>query len=469
VAKRKTRKKKDSDNTDELKRDPITGSEIKIDAIMDIAEKDSEAFMGKKGHLVGHNPIIHVLPVPAISCRIILQNEGLPLSRCYQLVGPAGSYKSTMAAEWGRWHRICGGGAFLKEAEDKPTPDLRNSVFNWDVKAIRVEDCDSIEEWQTKTTKGTQFLQKRLEQKDMPGRTVPFCMIVDSLTGKPSERTKKSILESGHASPHFAIEAQLINDWLKTFPGVIRDWPFTFVGVNHLKVHRDSLTGEVDYQIPGGQALRFHCAAIIELNRLGKIKEYSNFKAATIGMRSIKNSYGVDDARICVRFKTWLQEDAENVYRLHSRFEWWEASILYLCDGWGLPAARQKKLMSAVQEVCDFHSKSGGSLGKLYWSKRLGVQSSDAMPPHDLGVELERHPDVLEDLYPVLGVQRRPFFEPGADFLGKLEDYAYVARQAESAAIAAERALALETEAEALGAVPVAVPQEAAEEPTNGV
>jgi RecA/RadA recombinase len=452
------RKKSTKNVADDVTVDPTTGEAIAVDTVMDTVERDSEAYMGKKGHLVGHEPLIHVLPVPAISCRIIMQNEGLPLSRCYQLVGPAGSYKSTMAAEWARWHRICGGGGFLKEAETKPTPDLRNSVVNWDVKAIRVADCDTVDEWQLKTMKDTQFLQKRLEQKDMPGRTVPFCMIVDSLTGKPSERTRKKILEDGHASPHFAIEAQMISDWLKTYPGVIRDWPFTFVGVNHLKVHRDALTGEIDYQVPGGQALKFHCAAIIELNRLGKIKEYANYKAATVSMRTIKNSYGTDDARICVRFKTWLQEDAEGVHRLHSRFEWWEASILYLCDGYGISDAKSKPLLPKINEVCDFHSKSGGSVGKLYWSKRLGVTSDDALPPHDLGLELERHPDVLADLYPILGIQRRPFFEPGVCFQGKLEDYAYVTRQAEAAALATERAQQLQSAALAIGVTPATAP-----------
>jgi len=465
LAKRKTKKEKAEE---ELAIDPLTGAQIATDNVMDIAEADSEAYMGKKGHLVGHDSVMHVLPMPAISARILFQNEGLPLSRVYQVVGPAGSYKSTFGAEICRWHRICGGGGFLKEAETKPASDLRNSVVNWDVKAIRMEDADTIEEWQAKVMKGTQFLQKRLEQKDMPGRTIPFCMMVDSLTGKPSARTKKDIMETGHAKPHFAIEAQLISDWLKAYPGVIRDWPFTFVGINHLKVHRDSLTGEVDYQMPGGQALRFHCAAIIELNRLGKIKEFSNYKAATISMRSIKNSYGADDARISVRFKTWMQEDAEGVHRLHSRFEWWEASILYLADGYGQTKTKAAQVLPAVKEVCDFHSKAGGSLGKLYWSKRLGVESSDAMPAHDLGVELERHPDVLAELYPVLGIQRRPFFQPGVDFQGQLEDYAYVTQQAEAAALATERALQIEAEMAALGATkgeaPDAQPGDDAEE-----
>jgi len=41
--------------------------------------------------------------------------------------------------------------------------------------------------------------------------------------------------------------------------------------------------------------------------------------------------------------------------------------------------------------------------------------------------------DVLSDLYEVTGVQRRPFFRPGVDYMKTLEDYAYVAAQADAA------------------------------------
>jgi hypothetical protein len=217
----------------------------------------------------------------------------------------------------------------------------------------------------------------------------------------------------------------------------------TFIGVNHLKLAMDE-RGNPDYNIPGGWSLKFQCAAIFNLERMGQIKEFANYKAATISMQTIKNSYGPDRIRIQVRFKTWYNEDAPGVHRLHSRFEWWEAGILFLSDGLGLSDAKKKLLQPKLKEACDIREKSGGSAGKLYYSNRLGVSASDAMSAHELGVLLETRPEVLADIYTVTGIQRRPFFRPGVDYMSQLEEHAYVAAQADAADDAIKRLQALQ-------------------------
>jgi len=401
------------------------------DLFADVVSK-VETQMQKKGMLVGHDEVLQVLPVPAFSMRYLLQNEGLPLSCIYQVVGPQASYKSTLAAEIIRWHRICGGAGLLCEAETKATPQLRNAVLNYDPKAVRVEDCLTFEDWQKKTIMYTNQLQKNMDAANGPGRVVPWCAVVDSLTGKASEHTLKNIAKKGHADLHFPVEARQMADFMRAYPQMLLGWPFTFVGVNHLKVQRNP-DGSVDMAIPGGWALKFQCAAIIEMERIGSIKEFSTYKAATVRMSMIKNSYGPEDARIQVRFKTWLQEDAPEVFRLHARFEWWEASILFLATGAGLPKAKAERIVPRMKEACDIHEKAGGSAGKLYWSKALGVPSSDAMSAHDLGVMLETRPDVLGDLYDVCGIARRQFFQPGIDYLKQQDEYAHIVAQADAA------------------------------------
>jgi len=397
----------------------------------------------KKGILVGHNPQISVLPVPAFIVRYLLQNEGLPLSCCYQAVGEQASYKSTFAAEVMRWHAICGGKGILLEAETKPTADLRNSVLNWDIDAIHVEDCEMQEHWQDKCTDLTNQIQKLAEQSAGPGRTQPYCIVVDSLTGKASKKTIENIDEVGHAAMHFPVEAKNIADYMRAYPQKLLGWPWTFLGVNHCKPSLDE-RGNIVYNIPGGYALKFQCAAIFELARLGQIKEYSNYKAATISLNTLKNSYGPDRIRIQVRFKTWLVEEEQGINRLHSRFEWWEAGILLLAEGAGLSKARAASLLPKLKEVCDVKTKAGGSTGKLYHSNRLEVSAASAMSAHELGVLLETKPEVLADIYQVLGIQRRPFFRPGVDFMSQLEENAHVTAQADAADDAVRRMAALQ-------------------------
>lgn len=250
---------------------------------------------------------------------------------------------------------------------------------------------------------------------------------------------------------HFPVEAKQMADFMRAHPQNLLGWPLTFVGVNHLKMATDAQTGQVDLNIPGGWALKFQCAAIVQMERMGKVKEYSNYKAANVRFNTIKNSYGVDNIRAMVRFKTWYQEDAPGVQRLHSRFEWWEAGILFLATGAGLTQANQKIMVPKMREVCDIREKSGGSAGKLYWSKRLGVSANDAMPAHDLGVLLERRPDVLTDIYAVLNITQQPYFKPGVDFLAQQAGNEHVRAQSDAADIAVAQLQLLFEQQEDLG------------------
>jgi hypothetical protein len=432
-------------------KEPVTGDSINRDAVFDQLITDVQTKMQKKGMLVGHDPVLTVLPVPAFIIRYLLRNTGLPMSCIYQVVGPQGCYKSTFAMEILRWHRLCGGFGQLCEAETKAADEMRPAVLNWDMKAVSVEDCATFEDWQRKTLLTTAQFQKACEKAGGPGRTIPFCNVVDSLTGKASEQTLKKIDEHGHATMHFASEARQMADFMRAYPQKLLGWPITFVGVNHMKIAKDAITGVIDYNIPGGWSLKFQCAGIIEMDRIGKIQEYANYKAALVKFNTIKNSYGEDSVRINVRFKTWHQEDAPGVWRLHSRFEWWEAGIQFLATGQGLTQAKAKVLVPKMREVCDIHEKSGGSAGKLYWSNRLGVASSDAMPAHDLGMRLEQRPDVLTDLYNLLDITQQPYFKPGVDYLQQQEGYEHVLEQANAAEAASAAMRKLQEEQAALG------------------
>jgi hypothetical protein len=137
---------------------------------------------------------------------------------------------------------------------------------------------------------------------------------------------------------------------------------------------------------------------------------------------------------------------------------------MLLCKCAGQTKTVAGMLHPRLKEVCDVHEKKGGSKGTLYWSNRLGVTSSDAMPAHDLGMLLEQSPNVLAELYPVLGIQRRPFFKPGVDYLGQLDDYEHVVLQAEAAQQSVDRAKALQEQALALGPTLVRAPGDMEEE-----
>jgi hypothetical protein len=402
--------------------------------------------MGKKGYLVGHNPLLQLMPVPSLLMRWLLQNEGWPLGGFYQIVGPEGCYKSTLAMEILRWHRMIGGVGLLLEAETKPTPMLRNAILNYDLAAVHVENCRTLNEWTDKWKEQTRDFQERCIKADM-ARMIPYCSVTDSIMCKASQQTKEKVMKEG-LNLAFPIEANLLKTFMQVAPDLLLEWPFTWIGINHLKLKYDDM-GRPDYNIPGGWSLKFQMTSTITLDVFGGIKEFANHKEAMVEMKTLKNSHGPNKIRANVKFKTWRQMD-EGVDRLHARFEWWEGAVNLLKYGAGMAKATSARLLPKIKEVCNIQEKSG-SKPKRYHCKELGVSPSEAMVAHDLGWRLEQCPNVLADLYTVLGIQRHPFWQPGVDFLAQQEMYKHVADQAQLAKEASERAQKLQEEALAIG------------------
>lgn len=420
-----------------------------LNAVVDDIFSKTIADVGKKkgdaGVAIGHERLL-VLPVPSLAVRYLFQNEGLMLGKFLQYVGVEASFKSTMLAETMRWHRICGGFGVLAEAESKPTPELRNAIMHWDIRAIKVEECESIEDWQQILSWYTVMLQKRFSAVGGPGPVVPVCLGVDSLLGKASRHTIKKLEERGHAAVHFAVEANLIKDFMQSFPHKLTNWPFTLIGVNHLKMGTDD-NGLPVRNVPGGGALKFQKAIEIDIGKIGKVEDKSGYKEARLVMQTYKNTYGAERIKVHVKLRLWYQNDApkgeEPIYRLHGAFQWHTATVDILFTGLGMSKLMQARLIPQIKEIIDIHEKAGGIRGKLYWSNRLNVSSAEALEPELFGALIEQDTVLLGELYPILNIQRRPFFQPGVNYMRQREAYAHVVQQAEAAEIAVKRAEAL--------------------------
>lgn len=434
-------KKKKPRVEDEFKRPNLSDINSAADSVLEGAIADVEVKSTKKGMWIGHDQPIVCLPVPSLVVRYLLQSTGLPLSRVYQLVGPQKSYKSTGAVEIGRWHCLCGGRGVLHEAETKATPDLRNSVLHWQDHLLRIEDCASLEDWMRKVMWYNTAVQKKCSLKAGPGKTMPFFQIVDSLLGKACEDTIKKVKERGAPQRDFAMEANFIKTYMQVYPQALHSWPFTFLGINHQKMGQDA-DGMPERKIPGGYSLKFQAAAQIEFKKVKGLQTYANYKKVTLNLITHECSYGPDRKRIEVDVIFWYQEDSPGVPRLYCRWEWWAATVQMLYRGAGLSKADFERYQPKIKEVINIHQRDS-SPQNLYWAKELGMASADALPAHDFGVLLESKQEILDALYPILGVQNRALFQPGVDFLAQQEGFAHVIEQAMSAKAKAEIAASM--------------------------
>ena len=374
--------------------------------------------LAKKGQFTGQSQF-HVIPMPSLAARYLLQNEGWPLGKIASVSGPPKSYKSVLAMEIGRWHTAVGGRIFRCECESKDNEGLRQSVLHWNEKVIKNVFCTSLEEWQMNINFTTDALQKKFSAEDGPGRTIPVCEIVDSVMGQAALKTIENMDKSGHAQKRFADEAKFIADFMRTYPQKLLDWPFTMVGVNHVKLTTDAQGNQTEYE-PGGFSIPYQIAFNIRCRKVGSHELCEDCVRHTISIRTEHNSYGIEKKMIHVPLTFWYVPDAEGIPKLHSQFEWWESDILLLFKGVGFRKDDFAFLEPKIKEIVDLHEKNCGSKGNMYWSNKLGVPSSDPVSMHELGVLLEQSPQVLVDLYRVLGIARHPFFQPGLDYLAQV-------------------------------------------------
>jgi hypothetical protein len=354
---------------------------------------------------------------------MFLKNEGLGLGFFYVVCGLPGSFKSTLGLEIGRWHAGLNGLVAIAETEGKANSEMQVAICDWKHNQLQTTVCQSLEDWQTVAINYFSIIKKKMKSAGGGGQTWPFMMMVDSLSGRLSRKVAENIKTTGYGVKRFADEAKFNSDFIKCVGAEMIGWPFTFIAINHLKTGTDPVTGLPVTNIPGGEMMKFANVLTIAMGVSRGVEQFADYKAALISLRLEKNSYGPGGGQMQVRYRTWYEDDENGNPKLKGKFEWHEASILMLHSGFGLRKREAEYIKPRVDEVFDIHEKSGGSAGKLFWSNRLGVPSSDAMKARDLGEMLETRPDILADLYKALEIPRRPFFQPGVDYQEQIDAY----------------------------------------------
>lgn len=385
------------------------------------------------------------LPVPSLSTRVLLRQEGLPLGKHMMVVGLQECFKSTFCDEVIRWHRIkvpVGdkivkvGKGYKFEVENKQWAELTNSILEYDDKAIETHPCRSLDGeddgWMNHLTKTIQNVQDKFEplvtqgenkgkpRKDAVGRIAPACFVIDSVMGALSEATGDKIEANGAPSMSFPVEARKISDYMKKMPKWAWLWPFTIVGVNHKKVHTQP-DGKVIVSMPGGAALKFHESMEFDMRRIGP--QFHRLKENEYGVRIrfdvLKNSTAPKQEDVEVEVVWWYDQENLNDLgqpRQVTIFDWHSATIEML-------AGFEGTIGTKIAQVIDLHVNKDN---RKVWSKALGISEKSPVKWREAGAMLEDRPDLLYPLYDILGIRRRFLFQPGIDFR---KQYDYVKQQ----------------------------------------
>ncbi len=376
------------------------------------------------------------LPVPSLSTRLLLKQEGLPLGKHIMVIGAQESFKSSLCDEFIRWHRIKVprgdkvvkvGKGYKFEVENKQWAELTNSILEYDDKAIETHPCRSLDGeddgWMTHLTKTMQAVQDKFEplvvsgerkgqpKLDAVGRIAPACFVIDSVMGALSESTGEKIEVNGAPGMSFPVEARKISDYMKKMPKWCWLWPFTVMGVNHKKVTKTP-DGKFVVSIPGGHALKFHESLEMDMRRVGG--QFHRVKDNEYGVRLcidvVKNSTAPKTEEFYVEVVWWYDKEQINELnqpRQVTIFDWHSATIEILA-GYG-----DSMIGKQIDKVIDLHVNKDN---RKVWSSTLGIPEKSPVKWREAGAMLEERPDLLYPLYDILGIRRRFLFTPGIDF-----------------------------------------------------
>jgi hypothetical protein len=353
------------------------------------------------------------IPLPSLSLMYLLQSSVLPVGRLYQIIGEEGSSKSSFLAEMMRWILIHSGYAMVFETEGKDIAELREAIWEhnrtWlDVRSL-IDPCNSLEHWMSNLGSEIGEITRYNEgYSGMPGLgwKNPYVFGVDAFTSVAADETIGKIAKEGAPGRGYALEANLISKYGHTWTDKLRGTSIIIAGTNHMKPKMDD-HGNVLPHSPGGKSIKFHESLEFYMKRQGAYKEAAK-SGVWLWIEMLKNSIGerLKSVRVAKVWDWHHHEDVDD-FRQHTFFDWHTATLDMLLR---FEADKDsKKTWHAINDVVDINAAPQGR----FWSTRLGIPKDKPARRHEFGKAIDYDRGVCRELFPLLGITRRPVFRPG--------------------------------------------------------
>jgi len=409
-----------------------TNPDVALDGMFRSLGQQAAHDLGRSDISVGsdNSQLIIGLPLPALSLRYLFQSTVFPLGRIIQITGAEGSCKTAFALDIIRWHFENGGGGAMCENEGKDSPDLRHSLWEWNqnwINRFQFAPTYVLEEWMDVLSTYLRLGASYLLDPNGPGCTIPIAFLVDSIMSTLPQQIMDKIKREGHPSLGYPVAARLIADYMRSMPGWLQNFPFTIIGTNHLKVGSDAM-GRPTYNVPGGASVKFMETYEIQMAKMPSpdidILDYGGIR---VRLKTEKNSLGPSRKQIVAELLWWMEDDGNGGLRQATKWDWYTASVdLILAFNvdkkgtFGFNIANKKTIFQRLMEIC--HIVVVSKSQRLAKCRALGFD--DPVSYREIGMALERHPEILREMYPVLGIIDRPIFQPGQDYQVRLRQMA---------------------------------------------
>lgn len=395
------------------------------------------------------NPLSDVvklgLPIP-FPMEYILGCDVLQTGVVVEANGPPASCKTMLLFECGRWFIENGGIFDMVVTEQKLSEELAYSVIGHDYSKRRnfmpwtassLENmCQLVQDSMARVNAFAKM--KHPSTGKLIGHSMPLLVGIDSIMGAIAEETKAKIKADGAPSRGFAIEALLLNSFMKDMAADIHNKPFLLFLINHRKEGKQDPTNTWkprDFTKPGGKQIQFqdtyelvlHACSGKSHKRVDRaVNSGLDINGRTITIENGKNSAGQDrrviDVDVTFRNRIVQMEGPDGMYAASkqiTKFDWDTSTTRLL---WGVYEGKdgrfgveELKIRKAkLEEVLQIRRGTKG--GEHFWSSTLGITESDHVSARAFGRLVSQNPDVLEALRLIFSITKGKVWVPGRDF-----------------------------------------------------
>jgi len=213
---------------------------------------------------------------------------GIPLGRLTIIQGPEAGGKTTLALHLVAECQRMGGVAAYIDAEYKLDPEYAAAI-GVDMDRVAIFYPDHLEQAFSMMEKITAIAKKRREET---GKAVPVLLVLDSMNAALS----KAELEGDWDDQHYAPQARVFSQNLKKIIPIVSKENVALVFISQIRQKIGVVFGN-DEKTAGGNAPRFYASLMIDIRRIGSVKEGDDIAGSRCKAKMTKN-------QIAAPFKT---------------------------------------------------------------------------------------------------------------------------------------------------------------------
>jgi hypothetical protein len=367
----------------------------------------------QQGTAIGEQDLPNIgIAFPSLCWEMFVGHSVLPVSSCYALAGPTGSFKSHLVVEMARWVLNSGGYTILAENESKYNKDMAEAVIGQSARDIYVYKCASFNQVE-------QSLISSLKKADAEEKNPLLLQIIDSIVGNATQSSQEKVRKEGEIERGYPPNALAAANFLPNYMPMLAHKPYLGIWVTHSKEEKENTYQPSVVTLKGGGSWEYRCRVAFLLNRVSEKPECDDRIWKIRLMLKLKKDASIRGFKLPFtlrsRYVPLTDEDTREIYSIRIvKFCWHEATL----DLWRDPVKYgYPDYYSAV--VADLTGFAEVKLkeGKGFIAPKIGIGKAEACrDPRVIMNALYADEKVLDQMRAEMGIQKGLEINPEQTF-----------------------------------------------------